>query len=72
MAADDLMNLVRGRGYVVRASEAIEGIRRGDGWFALDYGDKERATAEAEINELIAGMNGSEYLQIEESGQLSS
>lgn len=72
MAADDLMNVAQIRGYVVRINEAVQGIQQGDGWFALDYGDKEKAMAEAEVNELIDGVNGGECLKIEESGQPGS
>jgi hypothetical protein len=72
LAADELMNLAQMRGYIVRVNEAVEGIQRGDGWLALDYGDKEKTSAEAEIGELIDGINGGDTLTIEESGQLGS
>jgi hypothetical protein len=70
--ADDLMNAAQIQGYVVRVNEAVQGIQNGDGWFAIDYGDKEKAPAEAEINKLISEVNGGDCLKIEESGQLDS
>jgi hypothetical protein len=71
-AADDLMNAAQMKGYVVRVNEAVQGIQQGDGWFAIDYGDKDRVLAEADIAKLIADVNGGESLKIEESGKLGS
>jgi hypothetical protein len=44
------------RGYIGRVNEAVEGIQRDDGWFALDSGDKEKTSAEAEIGDLIGSL----------------
>jgi hypothetical protein len=63
-AADDLMNAAHANGYVVRVSESIETIKQGDGSFAIDYGDRDRALAEAEIKQWIDGINGGDALSI--------
>lgn len=68
-AADDLMDRAQARGYVARVNEAVQGIQQGDGWFALDYGNKGRVQAETEIRGLIYGIHDSECLMIGESGQ---
>lgn len=70
VTADQLMRAAQAKGYEVRAGKGIEGIKSGDGWFAIDCGSREREQAETEIQELIAGINGgSDILSIEKSGQ---
>ena len=69
-AANNLMEHAQARGYVVRINEAAQGIQQGDGWFALDCGNKGRVQAETEISRLIEGISASECLKIGESGSL--
>jgi hypothetical protein len=70
-AASNLMGHAQARGYVVRINEADQGIQQGDGWFALDCGNKGRVQAETEISRLIEGIGASECLEIGESGPLN-
>jgi hypothetical protein len=58
VTADQLMRAAKDKGYVVRMGKTMEEIKSGDGWFAIDYGTREREQAEAEIVELISGING--------------
>lgn len=67
--ADQLMRAAQAKGYEVRMGKDIEGIKAGDGWFAIDYGNRDRREAETEIEGLIAAINGGpDMLSIGDNG----
>ncbi len=63
------MRAAQAKGYEIRMGKSMEGIKAGDGWFAIDYGSQDPQQAKAEIEEMIAAINGGpDMLSIGDNG----